>query len=696
MTIEQDDEAGLLKLPAIDRAHAVQIARLYKIVFGRPPDRVGLAAFLGHMRSGATLEAVAKAFLASDEFAAALNGESAIERLCKAALGRGPSRSEASESPAAIAVRLVQDPEANARLPSLPLLFPDGLPLNESTAYSVWLEEARHLSTALGGPPETMPLPGGPLVSFVFDLRNPDPDRLEAALQSIVGQNAPSSQVVLQVGPRVSRRLLAELRRMFKGDNIQFVRTLVWMPSFFRCSPIIKRCSGTFLCWLGEHDIVDTRFVSELARVGPDVDLVTTDEDEIGPNGEFRNPIFGSAWDPDAALAQPPAGLVLVRRSSFNGLGGRTHRDTDWEFALRAAAKVGRDRVAHLPIVAVHRAHRASLPRTTCEDVVRRHLVATGQGRCTVQAVAEDGPIRVTFPLPAAEPKVTVIIPTRDRLDLLRSCVTGVLNGTFYRNLELIIVDNDSEEPATAEYLLELSSDRRVRVLPFPGAFNWSAMNNRAVRASTGEILCLLNNDIEVIEPNWMRELVSHAIRSDVGLVGAKLLYPDRTVQHAGIVLGPNGRSTHVSRHVEAADRGYRNHLSTVRTVTAVTGACVAMRRRVFEEVGGIEEHTLQVTWSDVDLCLRVQRAGYRVVWTPHALLYHIEQATRGSDETAEARPRVRRELDYMRRTWGSRLDFDPFFSPNLEPCEGQPRLATVPRTSAPAVRRGQRSTLST
>ena len=232
-----------------------------------------------------------------------------------------------------------------------------------------------------------------------------------------------------------------------------------------------------------------------------------------------------------------------------------------------------------------------------------------------------------------------------------------------------MIVDNGSVEPATQTLFDQLTrEDSRVRILHHPGPFNYSALNNTAAREANGEILLLLNNDIDVIEPGWLRELVSQALRPDVGIVGAKLLFPNEQVQHAGMVLGPEGHVVHLHRFAGRNDPGYCGQLALPRTLLAVTGACVAIRRAVFFEVGGLDEINLPVAFNDVDLCLRLGDHGYRVVWTPFAELFHLECASRGLDSDDPAkRERADREWRHMRKTWGSLLETaDPFHNPNL------------------------------
>src|SRR5690606_39042414 len=235
----------------------------------------------------------------------------------------------------------------------------------------------------------------------------------------------------------------------------------------------------------------------------------------------------------------------------------------------------------------------------------------TPQGPGRAEA-APAGGLRVVWPVPAPAPLVSVIVPTRDRAELMATCADGVLSRTDYPNLELLIVDNGSVEPETAALFERLRADPRVRVIPDPAPFNYSRLNNLAARQARGEVLVLLNNDIDVIGPGWLRELVGQAMRPDVGAAGARLLFVDGRVQHAGIALGVGGVASYYHPFVERQARGYRDALVLVREVSAVTGACLALRREVYERVGGLEEEHLAVAFNDVDLCLKIREAGLR------------------------------------------------------------------------------------
>jgi GT2 family glycosyltransferase len=277
---------------------------------------------------------------------------------------------------------------------------------------------------------------------------------------------------------------------------------------------------------------------------------------------------------------------------------------------------------------------------------------------------------------------VSIIVPTRDRAELLAECADGILRRTGHQPLELLIVDNGSVEAKTLTLFERLGADPRVRVLPAPGPFNFAALNNQAVAEARGEILVLMNNDVAVIGADWLDELVSQAVRPNVGAVGCKLLFPDGRLQHGGIILGVGGTppvAGHLCLGARPGETGYYGHLAMARNVSAVTAACMALRREVYAEVGGMDAANLAVAFNDVDLCLKIRAAGYDVVWTPFAELHHHESASRGNDLAPAAAERFRREAQVMRARWGELLDNDPFYGPNFDRAHGDYRLASPP-----------------
>ena len=450
---------------------------------------------------------------------------------------------------------------------------------------------------------------------------------------------------------------------------------------------------GNYTALLTEGDRLAPGALFELADMiarHPDTEVLYGDEDRIDFGLQRTAPWLKSGWDPDLLLSQYYFGaLALYRTARLEALGGwRSGYGLAevYDLALRATADVLPGQVRHAASILVHRpAHMArTLRDLMCHDdaIAGRRAVAEFLGP-TVQVLP--APLlpschRIVWPVPEPAPKVSIIMPTRDLAWLLGPAAWGVLLRTVYPDFELLIVDNNSEEPATAACLADLQRDPRVRVIPYPGPFNFSAINNAAVQQAAGEIIVLLNNDIDVIGADWLREMVSHAVRADVGAVGARLLYADGKLQHGGVVLGPGLNATHYMRLAERNDPGYAGQQTVTRNYSAVTGACFAIRRDVFLQVGGLDADNLAVAFNDVDLCLRLGDHGYRVVFTPFAEMFHLESQTRGMPDTPEKLAREMREVDHLWRTWRAVFDHDPFHNPNMTCAWMEPLHLCKPR----------------
>ncbi|WP_160000707.1 glycosyltransferase [Roseomonas sp. 18066] len=426
---------------------------------------------------------------------------------------------------------------------------------------------------------------------------------------------------------------------------------------------------------LAEHAFFE---ISSLLQRAPDAAVIYSDEDKIDAEGRRSDPYFKPGFDPDLLLGQNYLNhLTVYRRSLLQRLGGLRRGfdgSQDHDLALRATGLAGAARIHHIPKILYHWRRggpvasfseaSAAACQAASRAAVAEHLAAQGIGQATVLP-APRAPLwnRVVFPLPPRPPRVSVIIPTRDRAGLLARCVEGLLHRTDWDPLEIIIVDNDSREAATAALLAALSMDPRVTVLRIPGAFNYSALNNAAARIACGDLLLLLNNDIDVLHPDWLAEMVRHATRPEIGAVGARLLYADGRVQHAGVSLGAGGVAGHRHAFARRDDTGYWGSLALTRSHAAVTGACLMLKRAVFEDVGGLDEARLPIAFNDIDLCLRIRESGLRVVCTPFAELLHLESASRGSDRH---RPGFQAEHDWMRRRWGDALLQDPYHNRNF------------------------------
>lgn len=371
-----------------------------------------------------------------------------------------------------------------------------------------------------------------------------------------------------------------------------------------------------------------------------------------------------------AALATSDAGLVYADDDLLDAGGRRTapHFKPDWNSELFR-------HFDYLTGACIVRAPREVLAKVAdAQDWPHRliaHVASDGTPhhlhRVLHHRRVRRQPCAPTAITPAPDlPPVSIIVPTRNRVDLLRTCLNGIA-ATDYPNLEVIVVDNDSDDPETLAYLAALDPTTH-RVLHHPGAFNYSMLNNRAVAEAQGQMLCLLNNDIEVIEADWLATMVTQALRDEVGAVGAQLLYPDGRIQHAGVVTGVGRAAGHAHRFVRPEAEGYFRRHALPQFVSAVTGACLVVTRDRFLTVGGLDERDFAVAFNDVDLCLRLNERGWQSLYEPRATLIHHESVSRGFDRDPIGARRFAGELAALKARWGTEDRVDPFHHPELSP----------------------------
>ena len=425
--------------------------------------------------------------------------------------------------------------------------------------------------------------------------------------------------------------------------------------------------------------------VSELQ--GGAADLVYWDEDEINPNGGRVSPAFKCSWNPDLFLSKDYLGCARLYRSDLlSSLGGNVDislPELELKFILEVVGRGDESRVRHISAVLSH--HRAIGKSTEGDEFdgfraqLRREFFSS-HSNVKVEEGAHKWEYRLRYPMPSPAPKVTLIIPSRDQIEHLRKCVSSICDKTTYPNWEILIVDNLSSEEGTLRFFDSVVGNPRINVVRYSRPFNYSAINNFAVECSDGELIALINNDVEVISPEWLSEMVSHALRPEIGAVGAKLYFGNGHIQHAGIVLGIGGVAGHSHKYFPGDSSGYMGMLDVVQNVSAVTGACMVVRRSLYEEVGGLDSDKLKVAYNDVDFCLKLQAAGYRNLWTPFAELYHHESVSRGSNDTWKKRRRLKNESLVMRKRWGEMLDNDMYYSPYLTLAREDLSLSWVPR----------------
>ncbi|MBJ6983445.1 glycosyltransferase family 2 protein [Luteimonas sp. MC1750] len=550
--------------------------------------------------------------------------------------------------------------------------------------YQAWIGEHDTLAPAALDAlrPIASRLPVRPLLSLLLPL--PDAHGAEAAacIDAVLAQACPDWELLL-VGGAGARPLAAAA--LARSRRVRWIEGRADDAGAW--NQALSAASGSHLMVLeGLPRLAPHALLAYSDALGrrPDTALAYADGDRLDADGRRFAPVFRPAWNFDLFLARDYIGVgavfALERVRAVGGFRADHAPALAADLALRCLDATAP--VLHLPLVLAHWPDAVPAVDAAAAGAARRGALADllGERVAAVEPAWRDG-ARLRWPLPAQPPRASIVIPTRDRVDLLRQCVDSIIALSSYPDFEVLVVDNGSTGPDTLEYLATIASRPDVRVLRDERPFNYSALNNRAVAEATGSVVVLVNNDIEVLTPDWLDELVSQALRPGVGAVGAMLYYPDDTIQHAGVVLGLGGVAGHVYSRAPRGAAGEAGRAALVQEMSAVTAACLAIRKSVWDEVGGLDEQ-LQVAFNDVDFCLRLRAAGYRNVWTPHAELYHHESASRGSEDTEDKLRRFHSEVAFMVERWGAVLDDDPAYSPNLSLQHGAANtLASPPRS---------------
>lgn len=483
-----------------------------------------------------------------------------------------------------------------------------------------------------------------PMISVLAKLSSADVPALDRIARSVTEQIYTAWELVLAAPASLHHEVGAALAaRGVAAGKLRMVNAATNAADSF--NSLLAASEGEFVLPLAEgaglrpHTLLEFALTAEQI---PSAELIYADEDRMDISGRRSDWRFKPAWSPDWLQAYDYLGqAVLMRRETARGVGGwRPDAPASrHDLFLRMTRSTEPRAIVHLAKLLVH---------ACAETKDAPHAPAGAARRPQVLA-----------------PRVSLIIPTRDNADVLATCIRSIRSRTRYENFEILIIDNGSVEEKTKRLFAELAADPSIRVLPMPGPFNFSKLNNAAAREASGEVLALVNNDIEVTHEGWLSEMVALAVRAETGCVGAKLLYPDGRIQHAGVVIGLGGVAGHGHRFARADEPGYLGRLHSIQNVSAVTAACLVIRKAVFDEVGGLDE-TLTVAFNDVDFCLRVRAAGYLNVWTPSAELIHHESVSRGRDLTPAKARRFADEYAIMQRRWGAALLSDPYYSPHL------------------------------
>jgi O-antigen biosynthesis protein len=418
--------------------------------------------------------------------------------------------------------------------------------------------------------------------------------------------------------------------------------------------------------------------------------LIYADEDRVDATGRRSDPQFKCDWNPELLLGHDCIGRpALWRASHLRERLAQAPDDagTGWrhDMALRGTEGLSSSEVVHVPHVLCHRPDVPAIESSASLAAVQAHLDrSASQAHAEPQADAPAGMagIRVRFAVPQPAPLVSIIIPTRNGLDLLRLCVESIVQRSTYPAFEIVIVDNGSDDPACLAWMQDATKDPRISVRRDDSPFNFSALNNAAVADTRGDFIALVNNDIEVITPGWLEEMVSLAARPGIGAVGARLWYSDGTLQHGGVITGIGGGAGHAHKRLTREQPGLMGRAQRLQALSAVTAACLVVRREAYSAVGGLDEKAFVVAFNDIDFCLKLRAAGLRNLWTPFAELYHHESVSRGSDRHPSRKQRFERERAALQARWGATLARDPAYSPNLTLNNENFALADPPRVS--------------
>ena len=537
-----------------------------------------------------------------------------------------------------------------------------------------------------------------PLISVVMPTYNTNPMLLRKTIQSVRNQLYPNWELCIaddfSTNDQVREVIQAEakeesrIRFVFRAENGHISEAT---------NSALELATGGYVAFLDHDDLLSQNALFEVAKVinnNPDVGIIYSDEDKINEDDYRYDPYFKPDWNPDLFLGQNFINHLSVYKleliKKIGGLRVGYEGAQDWDLAFRVIEHNGDSKIVHIPKILYH--WRAT-PGSTARDITQKDYIAKAQGKVldehfsrTGQSVKLENILnafwKIEYEIPKPSPLVSIVIPTKNQKRVLEKCIESLTSLTDYEPYELLVVNNRSDEEETLQYLEKLKADPRITVLDYPWQFNYSAINNFAVKKARGEVLCLLNNDIEIIKGDWLKIMVSLAVRPKTGAVGAKLLYPDHKIQHAGVILGLGGVAGHAYLLKDENYIGQMGRALLMQNYSAVTAACMVVEKAKYEQVGGFNENELKIAFNDIDFCIRLMQAGYRNVWTPEAKLIHHESVSRGFDDTPDKQERFKSEINYMKETWGEILENDPAYNPNLTLDHEAFTLAFPPRVS--------------
>ncbi|MBN2524976.1 MAG: glycosyltransferase family 2 protein [Deltaproteobacteria bacterium] len=519
------------------------------------------------------------------------------------------------------------------------------------------------------------------VISILMPVYNPEPDMLRQTIESVLKQTYPHFELCIADDASSLPGVHEVLNQFVDGDDRIKITFRSENGHISRASnSALQLCTGKYVALMDHDDLLPPHALNEVALFlcdHPDANIVYSDEDKINPHGKRTEPYFKPDWNPDLLYSQNYIShLSVYRRELLERIGGFRvgfEGAQDHDLILRCVRACNEDGIFHIPKILYHwragsgsTALAASQKEYTSDAGIRAVQEALGENVASVTQGKYPNTYRVHWPTPVSPPLVSLIMPTHNGRDITKQAIHSILSKTDYPEYEIIVVDNQSDDPRALHYFDKLTRHDRISVIKYPKNFNFSAINNFAVPYAKGSILGFINNDIEVINDGWLTEMVSHAMRPQIGCVGAKLYYPDGRLQHAGCILGIGGVAGHGHKYFNGSFPGYFSRAHLTQDYSAVTAACLIVQRHIFEAVEGFDETNLAVAFNDIDFCLKVIKKGYRNLWTPYAELYHHESLSRGTEDSPLKLKRFQRESKFMQAKWGEILQNDPAYNVNL------------------------------
>ena len=533
-----------------------------------------------------------------------------------------------------------------------------------------------------------------PLISVIVPVYNVEPEYLDKCIESVINQYYPNWELCLYDDASPKQETVNVLKKwkdklaqgVEQDDRIKIKLGTRNKGISLASNEAIAMAIGEYIALLDHDDELTPDALYEVAKTietNKQLDFIYSDEDKLDDNGARVEPYFKPDLNIDLLRSNNYiTHLSVIRKSLGDQLGwfrAGYEGSQDHDLILRIVDATEADKIHHLPKILYHwrkvagstaalysdKDYAWSAGKKALEDHLKRNKIAG-----TVEKGLRGGSFRIRREI--TDPKnanqmVSIIIPFKDQQKLLKQCVNSILQRTDYSNYEIILVSNNSQEAATLNYAQELEQKHQnIHFYEYNVPFNYPEINNWAVQKTKGAYILLLNNDIEVINTDWLSAMVEHIQREKVAAVGAKLLYADNHIQHAGIVTGVGGIAGHAFKHLHESLLNVYPSMGLIRNVSGCTAACLLIKKQIYQEVGGMDEQNLEVAFNDVDLCLKIRQKGHLIVYTPYAKLYHYESKSRGYEDTREKKERFFKETAFMKKKWGSILTSDPYYNTNL------------------------------